>query len=133
MKSAKFERLWTLVKPLLPPQRPKPKGGRPRVSDKEALRGILFILETGTPWEKLPLEMGCGSGMTCWRRLREWQQAGVWDRLHKLLLSELNAADAFDWERFSVDSGTVPAPRGARKQGQILRTKAKAELKDTSR
>jgi transposase len=132
MKPAEFERLWTVIEPLLPPEQPKPKGGRPRISDKNVLRGILFILETGTPWEKLPLAMGCGSGMTCWRRLREWQQAGVWDRLHRLLLRELNAAGAFEWDRFSVDSGTVPAPRGARKQAQIRQTKGKAGPNDTS-
>ncbi len=58
MKPAEFERFWTIIEPILPPEPPKPKGGRPRCSDKEALRGILFILETGTPWEKLPREWG---------------------------------------------------------------------------
>ena len=70
--------LWARIAPLLPPEPPKPKGGRPRVSDRAALTGILFVLKTGIPWEYLPAEMGCGSGMTCWRRLRDWYQAGVW-------------------------------------------------------
>ena len=78
--------LWEIVEPLLPPEPPKPKGGRPRVSDRAALTGILFVLRTGLPWEYLPMEMGCGSGMTCWRRLRDWQEAGVWDELHRVLL-----------------------------------------------
>jgi transposase len=69
--------LWAAVAPLLPPERPKPKGGRPRVPDRAALTGILFVLRTGTPWEHLPAEMDFGSGMTCWRRLRDWQAAGV--------------------------------------------------------
>src|SRR5215212_392094 len=73
--------LWARIVPLLPPEPPKPKGGRPRVSDRAALTGILFVLKTGIPWEYLPAEMGCGSGMTCWRRLRDWYQAGVWRRL----------------------------------------------------
>lgn len=132
MKPAEFERLWTHIEPLLPPELPKPKGGRPRVNNKDALRGILFILETVTPWERLPMELGCGCGMTCWRRLREWQRAGVWERLHALLLRELNAANAFEWERFAVDSGTVPAPRGARKQAPIPPTKARAGQSGTS-
>lgn len=74
--------LWAPIAPLLPPEPPKPKGGRPRVSDRAVLTGILFVLKTGIPWEYLPAEMGCGSGMTCWRRLRDWYQAGVWRRLH---------------------------------------------------
>jgi transposase len=63
--------LWLRIAPLIPPSRPEPKGGRPRVSDRAALTGILFVLKTGIPWEYLPAEMGCGSGMTCWRRLRD--------------------------------------------------------------
>jgi transposase len=54
-----------------------------------SLSGILFVLRTGIPSEYLRQEMGCGSGVTCWRRLREWQQAGVWQRLHELLLARL--------------------------------------------
>ena len=70
------DELWAVVAPLLPPERPSPKGGRPRVADRAALTGILFVLKSGIPWEMLPQEMGCGSGMTCWRRLRDWQEAG---------------------------------------------------------
>ena len=73
--------LWEAVAPLLPPEPPKPKGGRPRVSDRAALTGILFVLKTGIPWEYLPAELGWGCGMTCWRRLRDWQKAGVFAQL----------------------------------------------------
>ncbi|MDQ3221999.1 MAG: IS5 family transposase [Gemmatimonadota bacterium] len=73
------DELWALVVPLLPPEPPKPKGGRPRVPDRSCLTGIIFFLKSGIQWELLPQEMGCGSGMTCWRRLRDWQAAGVWD------------------------------------------------------
>lgn len=76
--------LWAAVAPLLPPRPPRPKGGRPPVADRAALTGIVFVLRSGIPWEMLPQEMGCGSGMTCWRRLRDWQVAGVWDRLHRV-------------------------------------------------
>jgi transposase len=73
---------WAIVEPLLPNEPPKPKGGRPRVPNRAALTGILFVLKTGIPWEYLPQEMGCGSGMTCWRRLRDWNEANLWHRLH---------------------------------------------------
>jgi transposase len=59
--------LWNAIAPLLPPERPKPKGGRPRVPDRAALTGILFVLRSGCPWEALPAELGCGSGSTCGR------------------------------------------------------------------
>lgn len=104
------DELWALVEPLLPEDPPKPKGGRPRVGDRAALTGILFVLKMGIPWEMLPQEMGCGCGMTCWRRLREWHEAGMWERLHRALLDRLGEADRIDWERASLDSAAVPAP-----------------------
>jgi transposase len=107
--------LWATIEPLLPPEPPKPKGGRPRVPDRAALTGILFVLRSGIPWELLPQEMGCGSGVTCWRRLRDWQAAGVWDRLYQTLLDRLGEADRIDWSRASLDSASVPAKRGARR------------------
>ena len=85
--------LWERIKPLLPPEPPRPKGGRPRVSDRLALTGILFVARTGTAWELLPPELGCGSGMTCWRRLRDWQVSGVWQKVWHVLLDELGLAD----------------------------------------
>lgn len=72
------DRLWEIIAPLLPPPTPRPKGGRPRLPDRACLTGILFVLRSGIPWEMLPQELGCGSGMTCWRRLRDWQGAGIW-------------------------------------------------------
>jgi transposase len=115
--------LWARIAPLLPPEPPKPKGGRPRVSDRAALTGILFVLKTGIPWEYLPAEMGCGSGMTCWRRLRDWYQAGVWRRLHQVLLEELAQADRIDWDRAALDSAAVPAG-GAKKRARTQRIAA---------
>src|SRR5574337_331535 len=115
--------LWTRIAPLLPPARAKPKGGRPRVADRAALTGILFVLLTGVPWEYLPRELGCGSGMTCWRRLRDWQQQGVWDRLHRLLLRDLHVAHHLDWSRAAIDSSSVPAKKGAARLDPTRRTK----------
>ena len=113
MKPLVSDELWALVAPLLPPEPPKPKGGRPRVPDWACLAGIVFVLKTGIPWEMLPPEMGCGSGVTCWRRLRDWQAAGVWDALHRPLLDRLGEADRIDWSRASLDSASLPAKRGA--------------------
>src|SRR5947209_18636789 len=108
---------WAAVAPLLPPPRcDKLKPGRPRVPDRAALAGILFVLKTGIPWEYLPEEMGCGSGMSCWRRLRDWRRAGVWDKLHEVLLAELNAADKIDWPRAVVDTTSVRAVHGGKKR-----------------
>src|ERR671910_3590353 len=89
--------LWVIVAPLLPPEPPKPKGGRPRIPDRAALTGILFVLKTGIGWEDLPQELGCGSGMTCWRRLRDWQTGGGWDRIHQTLLDPLGGRGEIDW------------------------------------
>src|SRR5918912_1140789 len=115
--------LWSLFSPLLPSHPPRPKGGRPPLDNRAALTGIVFVLKSGIPWEMLPQEMGCGSGMTCWRRLREWQEAGVWERLHLILLDRLGEADQIDWERASLDSASIPAKRGAQKPERIRRIK----------
>ena len=84
--------------------------------DRAALTGILFVLKTGLPWEYLPAEMGCGSGMSCWRRLRDWQQAGVWAALHRALLERLEGAGQLDWSRAALDSTSVPAKKGDLRQ-----------------
>ncbi|MFJ9805418.1 IS5 family transposase [Streptomyces wuyuanensis] len=98
------DELWSLIEPLLPEPGPKLVAGRPRVPDRQALCGILFVLHTGIQWEYLPQELGFGSGMTCWRRLAAWNEAGVWDRLHVVLLSKLRAAKQLDWSRAVIDS-----------------------------
>src|SRR5688500_14363426 len=115
------DELWEFVEPLLPEEPPKPKGGRPRLDDRAGLTGIVFVLKSGIPWEMLPQEMGCGSGMTCWRRLRDWQEAGVWERLHHALLDRLGEAGQIDWSRVSLDSASIPAKRGAKPSARTRR------------
>jgi transposase len=117
------DELWETIEALLPPEPPKPQGGRPRIDDRAALTGIVFVLKSGIPWEMLPQEMGCGSGMTCWRRLKEWHEAGVWERLHRVLLDRLGETDQIDWERASLDSASIPAKRGAQKPERIRQIK----------
>ena len=102
------DELWAVIEPLLPPEPPKPRGGRPRIPDRAVLTGILFVLKSGIPWQMLPQELGCGSGMTCWRRLRDWNEAGVWKRLHEVLLDRLGDGGQPDWSRAAVDARRIP-------------------------
>ncbi|ENZ95184.1 transposase [Xanthomonas fragariae] len=95
--------LWKRIEPLIPQVKRSPKGGRPRISDQQALNGIVYVLRTGVPWEDLPMELGYGSGMTCWRRLRDWQAAGVWHRLHQVLLAERRRAHRLGRHRWVVE------------------------------
>jgi transposase len=114
--------LWAAIEPLLPPRLPEPKGGRPPIPDRAALAGIVFVLKSGIPWEMLLAEMGCGSGMSCWRRLRDWHGAWVWAALHRALLERLQGAGGIDWRRAALDSASVPAKRGARRSARTRPT-----------
>jgi transposase len=118
------DELWSVCEPVIPRLKKSPKGGRPPVGNREALTGILFVLMTGIPWEDLPLEMGCGCGMTCWRRMVAWQRAGVWDKLHRILLAKLQQADQIDWSRAIVDSASLKAVLGGKKPARIRRIAA---------
>src|SRR5450755_4071774 len=117
------DELWARIEPLLPavprnPQHP----GRKRLDSRKVLCGILFVLYTGIRWEFLPQELGFGSGMTCWRRLRDWNEAGVWQRLHESLLAELNAAGALDWSKAVIDGSHVRALKGGPKRARARST-----------
>jgi transposase len=116
-----MDELWERIEPFIPPEAPGPKVGRPRIPDRACLTGIIFVLKTGSPWEYLPKEMGCGSGMTCWRRLRDWQQAGVWDDIWQALLDELGVADEIDWSAAVIDSCSTRALFGGRRLARTLR------------
>ena len=105
------DQLWAVIEPLLPPWPDKASGPRP-VPDRQCLQGILFVLHTGIGWEDLPQELGFGSGMTCWRRLKWWTEAGVFDQLHQVLLDRLNAANRIDWSRAAIDGSDIDAKKG---------------------
>jgi transposase len=134
MKAILDDELWILIEPILPPLKPRRfrHPGRKPLTNRQCLTGILYVLKTGIPWEYLPREMGCGSGVSCWRRLRQWQQAGVWKKLHTLLLSRLRAADQIDWSRAVADSGSVRAVFGGRRPGRILQIDGKWAPSTTS-
>src|SRR5436190_19222759 len=107
------DELWEAIRPLLPRHRARPgKRGRRPVDDRVCLTGIIFVLRSGIPWEMLPLEMGCGSGVTCWRRLRQWQRRGVWKRLLHAMLDRLGREGLIDWDKAAVDSQSYRAVFG---------------------
>ena len=111
--------LWERLESLLPPMKVRRFRfpGRKPLTHRQALTGILFVLRTGIRWNDLPCELGCGSGSACRKRLQEWQQLGVWDRLHHLLLEELQEADQLDWSRAAVDSTFARALGGGEDTG----------------
>ena len=119
--------LWKTIEPLLPP--PK-RMGRPPASNRKAMLGILFVLKTGISWKMLPKEMECGSGMTCWRRLRDWQKAGVWKKVHRVLLAELRREGKMNLDRAVMDGSNVRALFGGPKRVPILQIRPKKGAKD---
>jgi transposase len=113
------DQLWELFEPLLPAKERRFRyPGRKRLPDRQALQGILFVLHTGIALQHLPSELGFGSGVTCWRRLDEWQRAGVWEELHALLLARLRAAGELQWSRAIADSSQVQAKKGAPRRAE---------------
>lgn len=111
------EELWLAMLLWLPPERTDVRGGPPRVSNRAALAGIIFVLGQGLRWRDLPVELGYGSGVTCRRRLRRWQVLGVWAGVHRTLLNWLGDAGAIDSTRASLDSTSVRAKRGGEATG----------------
>src|SRR5260370_11665292 len=119
MKPLVTDALWERLQPLLPPP-PRRRfrfPGRKPLNYRNILTGILFVLKTGIAWDDLPAELGCGCGKTCRHYLQLWHQAGVWLKLHAVLLAELNAADQIDWSRAIIDASFAKAPEGGEDTG----------------
>ncbi len=115
------DRLWKIVEPLLPAPKKRRRRypGRKPVDNRKVLSAILLVLKTGLPWERLPQELGWGSGMTAWRRLQVWQKLGIWQKIHEVLLSHLQGAGQIDWSRAIVDSSSIRAVHGGKKRDPI--------------
>ena len=119
--------LWKIIEPHLPKPKKRRRRypGRRPLDRRRIMTGILFVLKTGIPWEYLPQEMGCGSGMTCWRYLCAWHKAGAWKKIHRVLLDKLNAQHRIDWSRSVVDSLSIRAVFGGRRPVRAPRIAAK--------
>lgn len=107
---------WARIQPLLPAVR---KEGRPRANDRRTLEGILYVLRTGCRWNDLPAEYG--SGVTCWRRLTQWEADGTWDRIWKTLVTTLDAQGKMAWAQAFLAGTIVPIRRGAHERPVTLR------------
>lgn len=128
------DKLWEEIQPLLPPPKPRrwKNPGRKPMDPRRALTGILYVLKSGVPWEMLPQELGCGSGMSCWRYLRTWQEAGVWKKIHTVLLSKLRGSNKIDFRRAVIDSSSVRATLGGARRGRTQRIEGKKGQNTTS-
>jgi transposase len=102
---------WERIAPHFPEHLPSPKGGRPRVDERECLEGILWLLRTGAPWQEMPLDLPSGS--TCWRRLQEWAGEGVLSEIHAILIEELDELGKLDFEELLADATFIRAKKGA--------------------
>jgi len=117
------EALWEEIEPLLP--RPsRAETGRPPVDNKKALRGIIFVLRFGVPWQAVPTDAFGVSGSSCWRRFSEWTDAGVWPEVHRRLLDRLGKDGGIDLQHVVVDSQSVRAVKGGRTPARTRRTAA---------
>lgn len=125
------DELWDVVQPLLPKAKPSPKGGAPRKDDRPCLEGICYVLHGGIPWRLLPKEFGVSSS-TCWRRFRDWTQAGVWDKVHRQLLQSLGEQGQIDLKRAVIDSASVRALFGGPTPAPIPRIGPKKAVNVTS-
>lgn len=118
------ESLWVEIEPLLPPPS-RAETGRPPVDNKRALRGIIFVLRFGVPWQAVPTDAFGVSGSSCWRRFTEWTEAGVWPEVHRRLLNRLGKLDGIDLQHVVVDSQSVRAVKGGTTPGRTPRIAAR--------
>jgi transposase len=123
--------LWEELKDLIPTHPPHPKGGADWADDRRCLRGIVFVLRTGLQWNELPAEAFGVSGVTCWRRLRDWTRAGVWPAMHARVLRDLESAGGVDHSLGVVDSASVRAVKGGRTPARTRRTGPRPGASDT--
>ena len=102
---------WVMIADLFADPDPSPKGGRPRVPPRECLEGVLWVLHSGARWKDLPFHFP--SPATCWRRLKEWSESGVFTAAWRRLLGKLDRLRGINWEEAIGDGAFCPAKRGA--------------------
>jgi transposase len=123
------DEVWIEIESEFPPQVRSPRGGRPPVTHRQTLTGIIFVLKTGLPWNLLPQELNCGSGVTCWRRFRDWTKAGLWERIRLRVLYLLGKEGQLDINRAVIDSASVRALAGGPHTGPNPTDRAKKGCK----
>lgn len=109
------DELWERIQPLLPVERPKPKGGRPRIEDRRAMTAIFYVLRTGIQWKALPREMGAAS--TVHDRFQDWREQGVFQRMWEAGLQAYDEAKGIEWTWQAVDGAMTKAPLGGKRNG----------------
>ena len=107
--------VWQRIEAWIPRHPPDPSGGRPRILDRTVMSGILYRLRTGCQWDAIPSEFGSGS--TCYRRFVEWQEAGVFHKMHVEMLLFYDRKRGIGWTWSSLDSAIVKAPKGGTRPG----------------
>jgi transposase len=112
--------LWEKLKLLIPPEPPKPRGGRPRVDDRVVMSGIVYRLRTGCQWRAIPREFG--SGQTCHRRFQQWERAGIFEKLFVCMLHYYDHRRGIQWQWGALDSAIVKAPKGGTSPDRTQRT-----------
>jgi transposase len=101
---------WAKIEPLLPVYKPSPKGGRQRRGNREVFEGIAWVLRSGARWKDLPRRYPSPS--TCWRRLNEWEERGIWLKIWRKFLSELDEQGQLEWEETFADGSFASAKKG---------------------
>jgi transposase len=117
---------WTLIEPLIPTpgRRDHQYAGRKPTPDLAVFRGIVFVLQSGIPWNLLPKEMGFGTGAVCLRRLVAWQEAGAWPSIQEALLAELQRRGKTDEARAIAGSLSIRAVLSGNRPVERLRIDA---------
>jgi transposase len=110
---------WAFIEPQLPPPA---RTGRPRADDRRTIEGILYILITGCRWQDLPHVYGAPT--TVWRRLKRWGEMGIWERIWRAALAELDQHGQFDWSMAFLDGSFAPARKGGDKVGLTKKGKS---------
>ena len=115
------DELWEFIEPLLPP---RAREGKPRADDRQTINAILYVLKTGIPWNDLPKEYG--DDVTAWRRLRGWDERGVWKRIMDALVAKGYSMEIVDMDSLSIDSDTIPAKKGENSLALMVTRRSRA-------